>query len=119
AKNLREVYGDDTKITSELIDRYYHLALREGNREAFIDRVYAHRDSLEDAARIKKIAVPTLILWGKEDEWIPLEYGYRFAKDIPNSTLIVYEGVGHIPMEEIPEKSVRDAMEFFQKRFAK
>ncbi len=115
-KNLREVYGDDAKITDELIDRYYHLTLREGNRQAFIDRVYAHRDSAEDAERIKKIATPTLILWGKEDTWIPLEYGHMFKRDIAHSTLIVYDGVGHIPMEEIPEKTVKDVMEFFTKK---
>ncbi len=113
-KNLREVYGDDSKITDELIDRYYHLTLREGNRQAFIDRVHAHRDSLEDAARIKLISQPTLILWGKDDIWIPLEYAYNFKRDIPNARLIIYEGVGHVPMEEIPEKTVRDAFEFFK-----
>lgn len=115
-KNLREVYGDDSKITDELIERYYLLALREGNRQAFIDRVHAHRDSDDDAARIKKIERPTLILWGKDDRWIPLEYGIRFNEDIPGSKLIVYEGVGHVPMEEIPEKTVKDAMEFFSKK---
>lgn len=115
-KNLREVYGDDSKITDELIDRYYHLTLREGNRQAFIDRVHAHRDSASDAERIKKIAQPTLILWGKEDIWIPLEYGHRFKQDIAHSTMIVYEGVGHVPMEEIPEKTVKDVMEFLRKK---
>lgn len=116
AKNLREVYGDDAKITDELIDRYYHLTLREGNRQAFIDRVYAHRDSAEDGERIKKITTPTLILWGKEDTWIPLEYGDMFKRDIAHSTLIVYDGVGHIPMEEIPEKTVKDVIDFFEKK---
>ncbi len=115
-RNLREVYGDDTKITEELIDRYYLLTLRKGNRQAFIDRVHAHRDSASDVARIKKIAVPTLILWGREDPWIPLEYGNRFRQDIQNSTLIVYDGIGHVPMEEIPEKTVKDVMEFLKKK---
>src|SRR5208282_5245995 len=37
-KSLREAYGDAGKVTPELLERYRRLALREGNRAAFIAR---------------------------------------------------------------------------------
>lgn len=110
AKNLEQVYGDDSKITEELITRYHDMTLREGNRQAFIDRVHTvHKDMSE---RIKEIQCPTLIMWGSEDTWTPVEDASKFERDIPNSELIMYEGVGHVPMEEAPELTVKDAMVF-------
>jgi len=109
--SLRNVYGDDTKITDEVVDRYYELLLREGNREAFTSLTNSRLLTNQD--NIKKVKAPTLILWGEEDNWIPLDNGYRFQEDIQNSKLITYDGVGHLPMEEIPEETVNDTMKFF------
>ncbi len=114
-KNLREVYGDDSKITEALIDRYYDMALREGNRRALIDRVRTPRDYDETLTKLGTIQSPTLIMWGSDDYWIPLDNARNFNRDIPGSKLVVYEGVGHVPMEEIPEKTVSDAIRFLGK----
>jgi pimeloyl-ACP methyl ester carboxylesterase len=108
-KSLREVYGDDSKITKEIQDRYYHMALREGNREAFVARPLTYKDL---TGKLKTLAAPTLIMWGTDDEWIPLKDAHKFKRDIKNSKLILYENVGHIPMEEIPERTAKDAKEF-------
>ncbi len=108
--SMKEVYGDDSKITKELVDRYFNLTLREGNRRALIEGL--KNVEITDSPNIEKVSTPTLIMWGSEDRWIPPEHGKRFNEDIENSRLIMYEGVGHVPMEEIPEKSARDAREF-------
>ncbi|MFC1850196.1 alpha/beta fold hydrolase [candidate division CSSED10-310 bacterium] len=112
AMNLREVYGDDQKITASVIDRYYELALRSGNREAFIARAKTQHQDRTDL--IGTITIPTLIMWGREDVWIPWSHATRFQKALLNSELIMYEGVGHIPMEEIPVKTAQDARTFLQ-----
>lgn len=49
--------------------------------------------------------MPTLILWGREDSWTPLAMGETFHAGIAGSELVVFDGVGHIPMEEVPEDS--------------
>lgn len=112
-KSLKEVYYNDELVTPELIDRYYQFYLRTGNRQAFIDRVRSVRYS--DPALIKTIRCPTLIIWGETDEWVPVSNAYKFEKDIPGAELIVYEKVGHLPMEEIPEQTSRDLKTFLQK----
>ena len=110
SKNLNEVYGDDTRIREEVVERYYLLHLREGNRQAFIDRVSGN--NISETNNIRKISIPTLIQWGVQDEWIPLAHGHKFDELLPDSKLIIYKGAGHIPMEEIPEETARDARNF-------
>ena len=94
AKNLEQVYADQSKITDELIDRYYDMALRAGNRQAFIDRV--HTDHTDMSNRISEISCPTLIMWGAEDTWINPEDAHRFDADILDSELIMYLSLIHI-----------------------
>ncbi|MFD0861218.1 alpha/beta fold hydrolase [Sungkyunkwania multivorans] len=109
-KSLREVYHNDDLVTTPLLERYYDLQLRQGNRQAFIDR--ARTKGGGSYVRIGEIQNPTLILWGKEDIWIPVENAKRFHEDLPNSNLKIYDEVGHVPMEEIPRKSAMDVKDF-------
>lgn len=109
-QGLLEVYGDDSKVTEELVDRYFRLSLREGNRRAFAERVIAAQGPIK--GDVRDITQRTLILWGEDDLWIPLQHGRNFARDIAGSQLIAYPGVGHVPMEEVPAQSAADTRDF-------
>jgi len=98
-KSVRNVYGDPTKVTPELVDRYFELTLRAGNRHAVGQRM-KHFGVPPDFAPLKTVKTPTLILWGGKDELIPLEIGKRFEADIAGSKLVVFEKLGHVPHEE-------------------
>jgi len=100
-------------INLELVDRYYDMTLREGNRQAFIDRV--HTNHTDISSRIAEITCPTLIMWGDSDTWVQPENAEKFKRDIKNSELILYKNVGHVPMEEAPEQTVKDALAFLLK----
>ena len=108
--NMEEVYYDDSKITDELIDRYYSMTLREGNRDALMARIKRKDQNRID--RIGEIEAPTLILWGENDEWAPVADAYKFDKHLPNSQLTVLKEVGHLPMEEVPVRSVQVVQSF-------
>jgi pimeloyl-ACP methyl ester carboxylesterase len=108
--NLEEVYFDDSKITDALVDRYYEMTHRPGNRQAFVDR--ARLDLMNDTDRIGEIQCPTLILWGREDLWIPVEDADFFNQQIANSKVIIYDNAGHVPMEEIPDATCKDVIDF-------
>ena len=90
ASSVKNVYADKSKVTEALIDRYFDLSLRSGNRQALVDRMQMPFDSSR-VGQIKTIDQPTLILWGAQDGLIPLESAYRFQKDLPNDTLVVLE----------------------------
>ena len=112
--SVKNVYKDKTKVNKKLVDRYFELTLREGNRQAFIDRFKVKYDTISHK-KIKLIYKRTLILWGEDDELIPLEMAYLFHKDLPNDTLVILKDVGHVPMEESPNKSLRPFIEFLRK----
>ena len=110
AMTIRQMYGDPRRLSEAVIDRYYDLILRAGNRETF---GIILRGAAEDpTAKFRAIEVPTLILWGSEDRTSPVLYAERFHRDIRHSKLIVYQGAGHVPMEEIPAETIRDTRAF-------
>jgi pimeloyl-ACP methyl ester carboxylesterase len=103
--SVRNVYGDPSRVTPELVDRYYELTLREGNRAALVQRFTQAPLGLHEE-RIRDLGVPTLILWGGRDGLIPLEYGALFNRDIEGSRLVVFDDLGHVPQEEDPARTV-------------
>ncbi len=98
--SLLEVYFDDSKVSQELVNRYFEMSLRDGNRQAFVDRSNTVRNV--DTLDLRQIAVPTMIMWGEEDLWIPAGDASRFAHLLPNDTTVILPDVGHVPMEEAP-----------------
>jgi pimeloyl-ACP methyl ester carboxylesterase len=111
AQGLAEVYGDPAKVTPELVDRHFELALREGNRRALGLRL-RQRVPGEHAERIAGIRQPTLILWGGRDRLIPPTVGRHFAQQIPGSRLVVFDDLGHVPQEEDPLRTVAPVKDF-------
>jgi pimeloyl-ACP methyl ester carboxylesterase len=109
--SLRSVYGDPSMVTPALVDRYFELALREGNRHALRLR-FQQLEAGRDAGRLATIRVPTLILWGGRDRLIPPANGERFRSDIPGARLVVFPALGHVPQEEDPAASVSVVKEF-------
>ena len=112
---LRQVYFDQSKVTEQLITRYYELFTREGNPDAFLS--FVNNPMPDNTAALKHITNETLILWGREDMWIPVHNAYRFHSLLINSKLKIYPKVGHLPMEEIPEESLLDVMNFLENFF--
>jgi pimeloyl-ACP methyl ester carboxylesterase len=109
-RTLRESYGDPSRVTPALIERYYELTLRPGNRSAFGARTatpYVDRTAL-----LHDLHLPTLILWGAKDRLIPVSQAQRFAADIAGAKLHIYEDLGHVPMEEDGARSVADVQAF-------
>ncbi len=111
--SVENVYADKSKVTEALVDRYFELTLREGNRQAFVDRLNMKRDTTA-YRNIKNISQRTLILWGDQDRLIPLENAYKFQQDLPNDTLVILKNIGHVPMEESPKLSLGPVMSFLK-----
>ena len=111
-KSMLDVYKNDQLVTEKLIDRYFELSLREGNRTAFVKRMSQLNEKLV-VRDLENITVPVLIQWGKDDRWIPLANAFEFQKLIPKADLIIYDS-GHVPMEENPMETVKDYMIFLK-----
>lgn len=117
AQGVREVFGDAAKISADAVRRYQDLALRPGNRAALVaycrEMLQMHANNPYEA-QIRDLAVPTLLMWGTLDRWIPPRHVPLWQRDVKDLQVKLYEGVGHVPMEEAPEETARDARAFLQ-----
>ena len=106
---LRKCYYNKEKITEEQIDTYAYYGSLPGAPEAV--RQTARQivpENIETVtAQYKTIKVPVLIIWGEEDEVVPVEVGRKFKRDIPKAELVILSKCGHIPPEEEPQETTR------------
>lgn len=95
--------------TDAMVERYVQMARAPGHRDIILS-LMTNRASRPTATpeKLAAIKAPTLIMHGDTDKLIPLADGRKFADAIPGSTLIVYEQTGHVPMEQIADKSAAD-----------
>lgn len=111
--SVRSLYGQPDRIKKEQLECYYDMMMRPGNRASAARVVRYIRNNIGfDTRPLKSITQPALIMWGKQDAWIPVAHAYRFAKAIPNARTVIYDHCGHMPMEEIPEQSAADCLAF-------
>lgn len=82
---------------------------------AFISSVLSVKNSqIHDSLR--KIRIPTLLVWGKEDKMIPIEYAKEFVESIGNCKFLELKGIGHVPHIEHPEMFSDSVLEFLDSR---
>lgn len=72
----------------------------------------AHTDDVQPL--YAQITSPTLILWGSEDTWIPMERGEALHDMIPGSTFRVIPDAGHLVIEEKPDQLIREIRSFLK-----
>lgn len=97
---LTEIYTDPATVTPDRVRRFGELQRFPGNRPATLQRART-QDPL-DPTPLKRLDVPTLIVWGAQDRWVPIADAFRLQGDIKGATLAIFEKCGHNPMEEDP-----------------
>ena len=109
--SVKNVFGDPAKVTPELVDRYYDLTLRAGNRRAVAKR-FAQSSAPSAVDRLPDLHMPTLILWGAKDHLIDPSTAERFKQLIPGSSVVLFTALGHVPQEEDPVTTLRSLRPF-------
>lgn len=110
-RSLRQSVANQEVVTQQAIDRYWELARLPENRVATRER-FALPWTRFSASDVERIQVPTLVMWGEEDSLISLDAGRWFADTLPNARFVSYSGIGHLPMEEAPDRSSSDLVTF-------
>ncbi len=110
ASMLRSGFGDPTQLPDSLIDRWYDLWMRDGQREAQLDRLSQYvAGDIEGVVR--SIRVPVLLLWGEANTTAVFAQSVEFRElleEAPSLTFISYPGVGHMAVEEAGPKIGKD-----------
>jgi pimeloyl-ACP methyl ester carboxylesterase len=110
--SLADAYADPSLATAERTRRTAELQRFPGNREATLQRM--HSQEPIDPTPLRRLTVPTLILWGAEDRWVPVGDAFRFQNDIKGAKLEIFEKLGHNPMEEDPRATAAAVLAFLQ-----
>ena len=95
------------------VDRYWELLRYPGNRRAAGLRAVVEREP-EYAGRLGEIDAPTLIIWGAEDRLVLASAAQTFDDAMPNAEAVIYDGIGHLPMEEAPDRTAEDIDAFLK-----
>ncbi|HKU33158.1 MAG TPA: alpha/beta hydrolase [Candidatus Nitrosotalea sp.] len=82
---------------------------------AFISSVLGIKNSnIEES--LKKIMVPTLVMWGKHDKVIPIQHADQFVSSIKDCTFLELDECGHLPHVEVPDVFSDSVLEFLGSR---
>lgn len=113
---LKHAIEDDTLVTEAMVDRYYDLTLYDGNRKATGERFRGYANAGPDTLveDLKGVRLPALILWGENDRLIPVANARKMKETLPQAKLVIYEDVGHLAMEEVPEESAAEVRAFMK-----
>ncbi len=106
---LTSNFGDKSKVTESLVDQWYVLWRRDGNRVALLDRLRQYVSG-DVEKTIGSVRVPVLLIWGEKNKQVPVANAYEFQKLLigaPRVELKVLPGVGHMAVQEAPEETVR------------
>ena len=109
--SLAPAYADPKALTDDLANRYYDLMRAPGVRDAMIARMQ-QSVRFDPVPRLESIRAPTLLLWGEQDQMIPFTNAADYMKALPHATLAPLPGVGHLPQEEAPERSLEIVRRF-------
>lgn len=102
---LREYIGGASSpgLRAEVLEEL--VAPWIGDGQAAFYRQIAQADeryTAEAERRYGDIDVPTLIVWGSADTWIPIDTAHKLASVVGHSTLEIIEGAGHLVQEDQP-----------------
>lgn len=102
-------------ITDERIDAIRRpLYAADGHHSVLATSRNWHADRLEHDAHL--INQPTLIIWGDQDNVIPIKNGYTLHREILNSRFVILKNCGHVPQEEKSELFTELVREFAHDR---
>jgi haloalkane dehalogenase len=117
----REAFGTlleeaSTSFDEPALDEYWKAFSTPERRRGMLElyRSFDLDELKPYQARLAALGVPTLVLWGQADEYLPVDYASRFATGIPGSKLVLLDGVRHFLLEDEPERCAEEILAFLQ-----
>jgi pimeloyl-ACP methyl ester carboxylesterase len=111
-EKLAVVFYDKEKwVTEEAVDGLEGFMERPGTLAAALAGVRQMQHT-ELQSHYKDVKQPVLLLWGRDDQVTPLQYGERLLHELPHARLMVYPQCGHVPMMEVPGPTSAELVRF-------
>ena len=109
---MRDMYERTGRPFDERMLRARHHVLATANMQRSMIRTARRWNANRIARQAPLIRQPTLLLWGEDDNHIPLRNAFELRDAIPNSRLIVFRNCGHLPPTEYPQQFVQVLADF-------
>lgn len=114
---LRQVFLDPAQVTDERVEEYVAPMLRPGAARSLRSLLTSSSNELDHFEELlARVRSPTLILWGREDRWVPVADADKFGAAMPGSRTIVLKRCGHLPQEERPAETLALIQSFLASR---
>lgn len=106
---LKNDYGDPNRVSEAVVDEWYEMWMREGNRLAMLNLLRQYvSGGVEE--KIRAVRAPVLLMWGEKNRRVPLSLAYETRDLLVNSPQVELEvlpGIGHMLVQEAPQESAR------------
>lgn len=117
-ENLKKMMNvfvfDPSSMTEELFKaRLDNMLARKDHLENFVKSLAANPKQFPDQGpRLGEIAAPTLVIWGRDDRFVPMDVGLRLIWGMPNAELHIFNRCGHWAQWEHADKFNRMVLDF-------
>lgn len=115
AAGVAFVFYDKSRVTSEFVRM--NFALKLGANDGATQRSLRSNPRLADevvTGKLAAITIPTLVVWGGNDQIVPLADGQDYAAKIPNAKLVIVPECGHAPSLEKPTEFLNAVTPFLK-----
>lgn len=109
---LESLFYDKTRVTDQLVLQVFTDHLRNNDGYTIERTLAGFAQAQFEDEKLSSIHVPTLVVWGREDELIALSRGEKFRDGIPGAKLVVLEHCGHLPELEKPDDFNQTVLDF-------
>jgi pimeloyl-ACP methyl ester carboxylesterase len=115
---LRRMYGDPRRIPPGTLEGYTAPLAVPGAYDHGLSIVKCWRHDMRklETALPKIAGIPALLIWGSRDRVIAPSSAAQLQRQFRNCRLLVMEGAGHLPYEEMPEQFNRAVLDFLESR---
>jgi 2-hydroxy-6-oxonona-2,4-dienedioate hydrolase len=117
-QRMLDVFVYDTSaLTPELIEgRFNNMMANKHHLENFVKSFDANPKQFPDhSLRLPEIKAPTLVTWGRDDRFVPLDAGLRLVWGLQDAELHVFSKCGHWAQWEHADKFNRLVIEFLRR----
>lgn len=117
-ENLKKMMNvfvfDASSLTDALFQaRLDNMLARRDHLENFVKSLAANPKQFPDqGARLGEISAPTLVIWGRDDRFVPMDVGLRLIWGMPNAELHIFNRCGHWAQWEHADKFNRMVLDF-------
>jgi len=111
-KRMEDMYRRMQRPVNEKMVASRHHLLETANAHRAMVRTARRWSANRIGREASLIRQPTMLVWGDQDDHIPLDDAFRLRDAMPNAKLIVFRNCGHLPPAECPEKFVEAVADF-------